>query len=418
MTVHDVAIVGSGPAGYTAALYAARAELNPIVFEGFEYGGELMNTTEVENYPGFQKGIMGPELMEEMRAQAIRFGADLRMEVVDSIELEGDIKKLHVGDEFFEARAVILATGAAPRHLGVPGEEELTGRGVSTCATCDGFFFKDHNIAVIGGGDSAMEEATFLTKFADSVTIVNRSENFRASKIMLERAQANEKIKWETNKVVEEVIEADGKVGGLKLKDVTNGETSTLDVTAMFVAIGHDPRSSFLNGQVELNDNGYVVVEQPTTKTSQPGVFACGDLVDDHYQQAITAAGSGFLSAIDAEDFLAERSYFSMSYVKNVTPDTFRKDVIESDKPVVVDFWAEWCGPCKKLSPILEEVAEELDGEVTIAKVNVDEERNLGAMFQIMSIPNVLIFNHGEKVDEFVGLRSKDDIVAQVKKQL
>ena len=252
MTVHDVAIVGSGPAGYTAALYAARAELNPIVFEGFEYGGELMNTTEVENYPGFQKGIMGPELMEEMRAQAIRFGADLRMEVVDSIELEGDIKKLHVGDEFFEARAVILATGAAPRHLGVPGEEELTGRGVSTCATCDGFFFKDHNIAVIGGGDSAMEEATFLTKFADSVTIVNRSENFRASKIMLERAQANEKIKWETNKVVEEVIEADGKVGGLKLKDVTNGETSTLDVTAMFVAIGHDPRSSFLNGQVEL----------------------------------------------------------------------------------------------------------------------------------------------------------------------
>ena len=172
------------------------------------------------------------------------------MEVVDSIELEGDIKKLHVGDELFEARAVILATGAAPRHLGVPGEEELTGRGVSTCATCDGFFFKDHNIAVIGGGDSAMEEATFLTKFADSVTIVNRSENFRASKIMLERAQANEKIKWETNKVVEEVIEADGKVGGLKLKDVTNGETSTLDVTAMFVAIGHDPRSSFLNGQV------------------------------------------------------------------------------------------------------------------------------------------------------------------------
>ena len=188
MTAHDVAIVGSGPAGYTAALYAARAELNPIVFEGFEYGGELMNTTEVENYPGFQKGIMGPELMEEMRAQAIRFGADLRMEVVDSVELEGDIKKLHVGDELFEARSVILATGAAPRHLGVPGEEELAGRGVSTCATCDGFFFKGHNIAVIGGGDSAMEEATFLTKFADSVTIVNRSENFRASKIMLERA--------------------------------------------------------------------------------------------------------------------------------------------------------------------------------------------------------------------------------------
>ena len=305
MTVHDVAIVGSGPAGYTAALYAARAELSPIVFEGFEYGGELMNTTEVENYPGFQKGIMAPELMEEMRAQSIRFGADLRMEVVDSVELEGDIKKLHVGDEVFEARTVILATGAAPRHLGIPGEEELSGRGVSTCATCDGFFFKGHNIAVIGGGDSAMEEATFLTKFAESVTIVNRSENFRASKIMLDRAQENEQIKWETNKVVERVLEDDGKVGGLELKDVETGETSTLDVTAMFVAIGHDPRSSFLNGQVKLNDNGYVEVDQPSTKTSLPGVFACGDLVDDHYQQAITAAGSGCRAAMDAEQFLA-----------------------------------------------------------------------------------------------------------------
>ncbi|WP_411702703.1 thioredoxin-disulfide reductase [Corynebacterium sp. LaCa142] len=305
MTVHDVAIVGSGPAGYTAALYAARAELSPIVFEGFEYGGELMNTTEVENYPGFQKGIMGPELMEEMRAQSIRFGADLRMEVVDSVELEGDIKKLHVGDEVFEARTVILATGAAPRHLGIPGEEELSGRGVSTCATCDGFFFKGHNIAVIGGGDSAMEEATFLTKFAESVTIVNRSENFRASKIMLDRAQDNEQIKWETNKVVERVLEDDGKVGGLELKDVETGETSTLDVTAMFVAIGHDPRSSFLNGQVKLNDNGYVEVDQPSTKTTLPGVFACGDLVDDHYQQAITAAGSGCRAAMDAEQFLA-----------------------------------------------------------------------------------------------------------------
>ena len=305
MTVHDVAIVGSGPAGYTAALYAARAELSPIVFEGFEYGGELMNTTEVENYPGFQKGIMGPELMEEMRAQSIRFGADLRMEVVDSVELEGEIKKLHVGDEVFEARTVILATGAAPRHLGVPGEEELSGRGVSTCATCDGFFFKGHNIAVIGGGDSAMEEATFLTKFAESVTIVNRSEKFRASKIMLERARENEQIKWETNKVVERVLEDNGKVGGLQLKDVETVETSTLDVTAMFVAIGHDPRSSFLNGQVKLDENGYVKVDQPSTKTSLPGVFACGDLVDDHYQQAITAAGSGCRAAIDAEQFLA-----------------------------------------------------------------------------------------------------------------
>ncbi|HFG8808643.1 thioredoxin-disulfide reductase [Corynebacterium striatum] len=306
MTVHDVAIVGSGPAGYTAALYAARAELKPIVFEGFEYGGELMNTTEVENYPGFQKGIMGPELMEEMRSQAIRFGADLRMEVVDSVELEGEIKKLYVGDEVFEARAVILATGAAPRYLGIPGEAELSGRGVSACATCDGFFFKGHNIAVVGGGDSAMEEATFLTKFAETVTIIHRSENFRASKIMLERAKANPQIKWATNKTVERVIEGEGKVAGLEIKDAITGEVSTLDVTAMFVAIGHDPRSAFLEGQVALNEGGYVVVDQPSTKTNLPGVFACGDLVDDHYQQAITAAGSGCRAAIDAEHFLAE----------------------------------------------------------------------------------------------------------------
>ncbi|MCL8494250.1 thioredoxin-disulfide reductase [Corynebacterium sp. B5-R-101] len=306
MTIHDVAIVGSGPAGYTAALYAARAELNPIVFEGFEYGGELMNTTEVENYPGFQKGIMGPELMEEMRAQAIRFGADLRMEVVDSVELEGEVKKLHVGDEVFEARTVVLATGAAPRYLGIPGESELAGRGVSACATCDGFFFKGHNIAVVGGGDSAMEEATFLTKFAETVTIIHRSENFRASKIMLERAKENPQIKWLTNTTVERVLDKDGKVGGLEVKNALTGETSELDVTAMFVAIGHDPRSSFLEGQVDTNEAGYVVVEQPSTKTSLPGVFACGDLVDDHYQQAITAAGSGCRAAIDAEHFLAD----------------------------------------------------------------------------------------------------------------
>ncbi|MDO5032201.1 thioredoxin-disulfide reductase [Corynebacterium sp.] len=306
MTVHDVAIVGSGPAGYTAALYAARAELNPIVFEGFEYGGELMNTTEVENYPGFQKGIMGPELMEEMRAQAIRFGADLRMEVVDSLELEGEIKKLHVGDEVFEARSVILATGAAPRYLGIPGESELTGRGVSACATCDGFFFKGRNIAVVGGGDSAMEEATFLTKFAETVTIIHRSENFRASKIMLERAKANPQIKWQLNTTVERVLEGEGKVAGLEIKDAITGEVSTLDVTAMFVAIGHEPRSAFLEGQVDTNEAGYVTVEHPSTKTNVPGVFACGDLVDDHYQQAITAAGSGCRAAIDAEHFLAE----------------------------------------------------------------------------------------------------------------
>lgn len=303
-TIHDVAIIGSGPAGYTAALYAARAELSPIVFEGYEYGGELMNTTEVENYPGFQKGIMGPELMEEMRSQAIRFGADLRMELVDSVELDGPVKSIHVGDETYRARAVILATGAAPRHLGIPGEQELTGRGVSTCATCDGFFFKGHDIAVVGGGDSAMEEANFLTKFAEKVYIIHRREEFRASAIMLERARNNEKIEILTNRTVESVIEDDGKVAGLKLRDTATGKTSDLDVSAMFVAIGHDPRSEFLGGQVELNDGGYVTVANPSTRTSVEGVFACGDLVDDHYRQAITAAGSGCKAALDAEAYL------------------------------------------------------------------------------------------------------------------
>ena len=305
MTVHDVAIIGSGPAGYTAAIYTARAELKPIMFEGYEYGGSLMNTTDVENFPGFQDGIMGPDLMMQMRGQAERFGTEMHMELVDKVELDGPVKKIHVGDEVHEARTVILATGAAPRLLGVPGESELMGRGVSSCATCDGFFFKGQEIAVIGGGDSAMEEATFLTKFADKVTIVHRREEFRASAIMLERAKANEKIEWALNKTVDHVIEADNKVAGIMLKDTITGELSEMPVAAMFVAIGHDPRSEFLDGQVALKEGGYVKVTEPSTATSVPGVFACGDLVDDHYQQAVTAAGSGCRAAIDAEHYLA-----------------------------------------------------------------------------------------------------------------
>ncbi|AHI23963.1 thioredoxin-disulfide reductase [Corynebacterium vitaeruminis] len=305
--VHDVAIIGSGPAGYTAALYAARAELKPIVFEGIEFGGSLMTTTEVENFPGFPEGIMGPDLMDNMRNQAERFGADLRMELVTKVELEGEIKKIWVDDEEYQARTVILATGSAPRYLGVPGEQTLLGRGVSACATCDGFFFKDHDIAVIGGGDSAMEEATFLTKFARSVTIVHRREEFRASAIMLERAKNNEKIRFATNKVVSKVL-GENTVSGLELTDTVTGETSTLDVTAMFVAIGHDPRSEMFKDQLDVDDKGYVQVEHPSTKTSLPGVFAIGDLVDSHYQQAVTAAGSGCRGAIDAEHYLAEHA--------------------------------------------------------------------------------------------------------------
>ncbi|WP_291314464.1 thioredoxin-disulfide reductase [Corynebacterium sp. UBA2622] len=302
--VRDLIIVGSGPSGYTAALYAARAELNPLVFEGYEFGGELMNTTEVENYPGFQNGIMGPDLMMEMRAQAEKFGADLRPDLVESVDFTGEVKKVVVAGEEYRARAVILATGAAPRHLGVPGETELTGRGVSTCATCDGFFFKDHHIAVVGGGDSAMEEAIFLTKFGSKVSLIHRSENFRASKVMLERARSNEKIEFVTHTIVEEVVEKNGKVAGLKVLDVRDNTESVLDATAMFVAIGHDPRSGFLAGQVATDEKGYVLVDEPSTRTNVEGIFACGDLVDTTYRQAITAAGSGCRAALDATHYL------------------------------------------------------------------------------------------------------------------
>jgi thioredoxin reductase (NADPH) len=303
--IHDVIIIGSGPAGYTAAVYTARAQLKPVVFEGIQFGGALMTTTEVENYPGFREGITGPNLMDEMREQALRFGADLRMEDVDAVDLSGPIKKVTVGDETHQARAVILAMGAAARHLGVPGEQERIGLGVSTCATCDGFFFRDQDIAVIGGGDSAMEEATFLTRFARSVTLIHRRDEFRASKIMLERAQANEKITFLTNTAVTE-IEGDPKVTGIRLRDTVTGEESKLAVTGVFVAIGHDPRSELVRGQVDLDDEGYVKVIGRSTATSVEGVFAAGDLVDHTYRQAITAAGSGCSAAIDTERWLAE----------------------------------------------------------------------------------------------------------------
>ena len=304
--VHEVIVVGSGPAGYTAAIYAARAQLRPLVFEGTEFGGALMTTTEVENYPGFRAGITGPELMEEMREQALRFGADLQMEDIESMSLGGPVKEVVTsGGETHRARAVILAMGAAARYLGVPGEQDLLGRGVSSCATCDGFFFKDQDIAVVGGGDSAMEEATFLTRFARSVTLVHRREEFRASKIMLERARDNEKITFLTNTVVLGV-EGSTSVTGLRVRDVISGEESVLPVTGVFVAIGHDPRSELVRDALDVDPDGYVLVRDRTTETSLPGVFAAGDVVDRTYRQAITAAGSGCAAAIDAERWLAE----------------------------------------------------------------------------------------------------------------
>jgi thioredoxin reductase (NADPH) len=303
-TVHNVIVIGSGPAGYTAALYAARAQLAPVVFEGTSFGGALMTTTEVENYPGFRDGIMGPILMDEMREQALRFGADLRMEDVESVSLHGPVKSVTTAEgETLHARAIILAMGAAARYLGVPGEQELLGRGVSSCATCDGFFFRDQDIAVIGGGDSAMEEANFLTKFARSVTLVHRRDEFRASKIMLDRARSNDKIKFVTNSIVE-AVEGDTTVTGLRLRDTVTGKQSTLAVTGVFVAIGHDPRSELVRGAVDLDPDGYVLVKDNTTYTSLDGVFAAGDLVDHTYRQAVTAAGTGCSAALDAERWL------------------------------------------------------------------------------------------------------------------
>src|SRR5579884_681454 len=307
-TVRDVIIIGSGPAGYTAAIYAARAQLAPLVFEGTSFGGALMTTTDVENFPGFRDGITGPELMDEMRQQAQRFGAELRMEDVESVSVDGPVKSVTTADgQAYRARALILAMGAAARYLNVPGEQELLGRGVSSCATCDGFFFRDQDIAVIGGGDSAMEEATFLTRFARSVTIVHRRDEFRASKIMLNRARSNDKIRFVTNHVVT-AVEGDTTVTGLRLRNTITGEESELAVTGVFVAIGHDPRSELVRDAVDVDQDGYVLVKQPTTSTSVDGVFAAGDLVDRSYRQAVTAAGTGCAAAIDAERWLAERA--------------------------------------------------------------------------------------------------------------
>ena len=304
--VRSVIIIGSGPAGWTAAVYAARANLQPLVFEGaVTAGGALMNTTEVENFPGFRDGIMGPDLMENMRAQAERFGAQIVTDDVQSVRLEDEMKVVTDGEGVeHRAHTVILAMGSAYRELGLPDEKRLSGHGVSWCATCDGFFFRDQDIAVVGGGDSAVEEATFLTKFARSVTIVHRRDELRASKIMADRAHANPKIRFAWNSAVD-AIHGEDKLTGVTLRDTVTGETRELPVTGLFVAIGHDPRNELVKGVVELDAEGYVLVEGRTTRTNVPGVFACGDLVDHTYRQAITAAGSGCAAALDAERFLA-----------------------------------------------------------------------------------------------------------------
>ncbi len=308
--VRELIIIGSGPAGYTAAVYAARAGLSPLVFEGsVTAGGALMNTTEVENFPGFPEGILGPDLMDRLRQQAERFGAELVPDDVSRVDLTGAVKSVEVGDpeyggvQVHRARAVVLATGSAYRELGLPAEKRLSGHGVSWCATCDGFFFRDQDIAVIGGGDSALEEATFLTRFARSVTVVHRRAELRASTIMRRRAEQNEKIRFRWNSVVADVL-GESSVTGLLLRDVHTGLESELPVSGVFVAIGHEPRVDLVRGQIDLDDHGYIAVAGRSSRTNLPGVFACGDVVDHEYRQAVTAAGSGCVAALDAERYL------------------------------------------------------------------------------------------------------------------
>jgi thioredoxin reductase (NADPH) len=305
----NVIVIGSGPSGYTAAVYAARADLKPLVFEGaVTMGGALMNTTEVENFPGFAEGVQGPDLMFAMRAQAERFGAELVGDDVTSVDLTGELKKVIASGVEYTAHTVILATGSKYKELGIPNEKRLSGHGVSWCATCDGFFFRDQDIAVVGGGDSAIEEATFLARFAKTVTVIHRRDTLRASKIMQQRAFDNPKISflWDSEPI--EVIGED-KAVGLVVRNLKTGEESKLDVTGVFIAIGHEPRSELVVGQVNLDDEGYVLVEHPSTRTNLPGVFACGDLVDHIFRQAITAAGTGCAAALDAERYLADHGH-------------------------------------------------------------------------------------------------------------
>src|SRR5690606_23776369 len=441
----NVIIIGSGPAGYTAAIYAARGDLKPLVFEGsVTAGGALMNTTDVENFPGFPDGILGPDLMDNLRKQADRFGAEFITDDVTEVDLLADPKVVKSGDDTYLTRAVIIATGSGYRELGLPDEKRLSGRGVSWCATCDGFFFREQDVAVVGGGDTAMEEAIFLTKFARSVTVIHRRDTLRASKIMQERAFANEKIKFLWDSEVTG-ISGEDRVTGLTVRNNKTGETSTLEVTGLFVAIGHDPRSELFAGQLETDSDGYLIVDAPTTKTKVPGVFACGEVVDHTYGQAATAAGTGAAAAIDAERWLqaqdagddgarsgpapaphppdvppvagrrpvravkardrvrrrdttARRAWTLApreregEHMKAVTDADFESEVLKNDKPVLVDFWAEWCGPCRMVAPILEESSKEHGDKIDIVKLNIDENPKVPQQYGIMQIPTMNVY--------------------------
>jgi thioredoxin reductase (NADPH) len=422
----SLAIIGSGPAGYTAALYAARAELAPVLFEGsVTAGGALMTTTTVDNFPGQPDGILGPDLMSEMRRQAQRFGCEMVRDDVTRLQLTGPTKLLETGDGVHSFDAAILATGAAHKHLGLPDEERLAGNGVSSCATCDGAFYRDRPVAVVGGGDSALEEALFLTRFAASVTLIHRRGSLRGSKIMQARALAHPKIefRWDS--------EVTGLVGEDRLEAITicqnsDGRTLRLDVNGLFVAIGHKPNSALFRGQVPMDEDGYVLVDHPTTATGLFGVFACGDLVDRRYRQAITAAGSGCAAALDAERYLSALPQLPRSKGRKdvpaeppvaAAPDGGTSPVVAgvghgasladmlltSPLPVLVDFWADDCAPCRLMLPVLDEIAHRYPDQLAVVKINVTTSPEVAQRYDITSAPTLKLFVGGEVARTIVG---------------